>query len=499
MALLWPITQQALLSAPRPAMVDDQGTHSFMKILAGGMFVAEKIEAVTARPNVGILLPSSVAFPMALLGCWLARKCAVPFNFLLSRQELEFVIRDSGVDTILTVGPMLDFLGGPQNLPPEVRLVHIDRMDVTGLPPFRWPPATAEEDPAVILYTSGTSARPKGVVLTHGNLHANVDASISHARITQATTMMGVLPQFHSFGLTVLTLIPLYAGCRVVTSARFVPRKFVDLIRTHHPTIVVAVPSMYNALLSVKEAAAQDMRSIEMAVSGGEALPTSVSEAFRERFEVQLLEGYGLTETSPVLTWCTPWARRPNAVGTALPGVDILIVDENNRPLPPGQDGEILAYGPNITPGYYHLPEENAKAFIELPVPSGEGIERRRYFRTGDIGRLDEQGLLYITGRKKEMLKVAGEIVVPREIEEVLSQHPTVRDAAVIGVADAMRGEIPVAFVELKDGQAFDEPALRAWCRDHLAGFKVPREIRRLDALPRNPTGKVLKRSLRLD
>ncbi len=247
------------------------------------------------------------------------------------------------------------------------------------------------------------------------------------------------------------------------------------------------------------------MRSIQFAISGGEPLPDATFDAFEKRYKIRLLEGYGLTETSPILTWLNPTSFRRHSVGRALPGVDIRIVDDNNRALGPNEDGEILAAGPSIMPGYFHLDDQTRAVFIDLPAdPSiepdsnaGQQADQRRYFRTGDIGHLDDEGFLFITGRKKEMLIIGGENVFPREIEEVLNQHASVHASAVIGKADGMRGEVPVAFVELEEDAEFDEQALRTWCREHLANFKVPREIHHLDALPRNPTGKIMRRELK--
>jgi long-chain acyl-CoA synthetase len=337
-------------------------------------------------------------------------------------------------------------------------------------------------------------------MLTHGNLHSNADAAIVHAGIKRADTFLGVLPQFHSFGLTALTLIPLRIGARVVYSARFIPKKIVELVRRYRPDIVMAVPSMYGALLSVKGATPDDFTSVRLAISGGEPLPEAVYTAFLEKLNLRILEGYGLTETAPVTNWSTPQRFVRRAVGTCLPNVDEKIVDEHNRPLPAGHEGEILITGPNIMKGYYKLPGQTRDVFIDLPLETPHGrVETRRYFRTGDIGKMDADGFLFITGRKKEMLIIGGENVFPREIEEVLNKHPSVRDSAVIGRTDGLRGEVPVAFVETQDGADFDEKALRSWCRESLAGYKVPREIHAVDTLPRSPTGKILRRELKAD
>lgn len=499
MALLWPIIRMALANLNKVAVVDDRRQYTFKEILGGSLFLADQIEKLTSRTNIGMLLPTCGAMHLALLGAWMARRVAVPFNYLLTPDELAYIIEDSQVDTILTVAPMIEFLGGEQKLPSHIKLIYLEKLDFFGIPPLRWPPIIDDDELAALLYTSGTSAKPKGVMLTHGNLHANVDASIIHARITQSQIFLGVLPQFHSFGMTALTLIPLRGGCKAVYTARFIPKRIIELLREHRPSIFMAVPSMYGALLSLKEATADDFSSLKFAISGGEALPNAIFEAYLDRFKLHLLEGYGLTETSPVLNWSTPYAWKLHSVGKPLPKVKILILDENDRILPPGQDGEIVCAGPNIMKGYYRLPRQTERVFIDLEPPDQTDGRRLRFFRTGDIGKLDGDGFLYITGRKKEMLKVAGEIVYPREVEEVLNKHPAIRDSAVIGKLDGLRGEVPVAFVEVREDQTFNESAVRSWCRDKLAGYKVPREIRVVSLLPRSPTGKILKRHLRAD
>ena len=516
MSVLWPIVQQAIQSPGRVVAIDDQRRYTFGQLLGGGMFLADQIDTTTSKRHVGILLPTSGAYSMALLGAWLAKRVAVPLNYLLSPEELSYVIDDSDIDTIITVGPMLDFIGhqgvgrdaaSPGPIPDGIKLVHLDRVDFSGFPPLRWPPINTGDDLAVILYTSGTSGRPKGVMLTHGNLRSNVEAAAKHAGLTHRDTFIGVLPQFHSFGLTGLTILPLYLGAKTIYTARFVPKKLISLIRKHRPNIFVAIPSMYGALLSVKSAQPEDFKSIRLAVSGGEPLPQATFDQCRSRFEVSLLEGYGLTETSPMSNWSTPDRSRLHSVGTPLPGVTVMVVDEHDQTLSPGQEGEILISGHNIMKGYYKLPDQTRQVFVDLVPGSPEdpgGISKKRgdkvrFFRTGDIGRLDEDGYLYITGRKKEMLIIGGENVFPREIEEVLNRHASVHDSAVVGRTDSLRGEVPIAFIELEEGEVFDETALRSWCRDYLAGYKVPRDIRVIDALPRNPTGKILRRSLPRD
>ena len=493
MALLRSIFKQALLHPARTAVIDDQRTWSYGKLLGGAFFLARAIREHTDKPRVGLMLPTSGAFPAALLGCWQAGRVAVPLNYLLSKDDLHHVIADSGLDTIFTATKLLEVVG-EDAIPEGVKVVRLDKLSFKGLPPVRWPAKPKDDDLAVLLYTSGTSGRPKGVMLSHGALGSNVRAIVSHAHLDKTNRFLGVLPQFHAFGVTALTLMPLFLGAEVIYTARFVPRKLIELMRQHKPNIFIAVPSMYGALLSVKSATAEDFAPLQFAVSGAEPLSQAIFDAYQDKYDCRLLEGYGLTETAPVTNWSTPQLNRLHSVGKALPGVSNFIVDDENQLLGPDQEGEILIAGPNVMDGYWNLPEQTDEVFVQIDVP-GQG--KVKAFRTGDIGKLDKDGYLYITGRKKEMLIVGGENVFPREIEEVLNQHPSVKASAVIGKPDDMRGEVPIAFIELEDGAEFNESDIRNFVRDHIAQYKVPRDVRVVDELPRNPTGKILRRELK--
>ena len=464
-------------------MTDDQRPWRAAHLLVGALHLADEIERRSQTQTVGLLLPTSGLFPMAALAGWILGRTLVPLNYLFSREELQYVVDDCETDLIVTVGPMLDHLSFTPRAP---NIVKIDEMGFSGVPRPRWPAHPRDDDLAALLYTSGTSGRPKGVMLTHRNVRSNIWQSRRCARFTGRDTFLGVLPQFHSFGFTVLTLLPLTIGAGIVYTARFQPRRIIQMIREHRPTVLVAIPSMYNALVQAKSGGPGDLESLRFAVSGGEPLPDAVARAFEDKFAKRINEGYGLTETSPVTNICLPEEFRPHSVGRPVERLDQRVVDcESGRPLPPGHEGEIRMRGPNVMRGYFKLSDETASAFDD------EG-----YFRSGDIGRFDDEGHLYVTGRIKEMLIIGGENVFPREIEEVLNAHPDVAASAVIGARDDVRGELPIAFVELCDGATLDETALRTWCRERLAHYKVPREIRRIDELPRNPTGKILRRSL---
>jgi len=482
MELLSAIRRHLLLRPFRKVVVDDTRAWRGIDLMVVAWHLAREIERTSKAKRLGVMLPTSALFPATAIAGWTLGRTLVPLNYLLSRSDLEYVARDAGLDAVVTVGPMLDFVGGSI---PGLAEIRLDRMKFKGIPPVRFTNPLRRDDIAVVLYTSGTSGRPKGVMLSCGNIGANVRQCQAWVDFGPRDMILGVLPQFHSFGLTVLTMLPLATGARAVYTARFVPRKIVELAREHRPTALVAIPSMYNALRLLKDASPDDFASLRFAVSGGEPLPEAVFEGFKEKFGIEINEGYGLTETAPVTNWCRPVEQRRKCVGKALPGIDQRIVSPEGKVLGPNEDGEVRMKGPNIMQGYLNLPDETAAVFDE-----------HGYFKTGDMGRHDEQGFLSITGRIKEMLIIGGENVFPREIEEVLNRHPSVKDSAVIGMADGMRGEVALGFVELKEGASFDEAALKAFCREHIAGFKVPRDIRMVKELPRNPTGKIMRRKL---
>jgi len=479
----WPIIRRLLSSPARTVLTDDRRSYSGMAILVASLHIAAEIERRSHARTLGILVPTSGAFPIAALAGWMLGRVVVPLNYLLAQDELQAVIDDCGTDCVVTVGPMLEHMGYE---PRVAQLVRLDRLSFSGFPEPRWPSRANERDLAALLYTSGTSGCPKGVMLSHGNLVSNIRQFAQVVEFARRDVLMGVLPQFHSFGFTALTLAPLTLGLGAVYAARFVPHRIVRLMREHRPTYFIGIPSMYNALLGVKDASREDFASFRQLISGGEPLARDTARRFRERFGREIHEGYGLTETSPVSHVNVPGRAREGTVGMPVPDLRQRIVEPSTGiVLPPGRDGEVRLNGPNIFQGYW--------GDIEL---SRAAFDTEGFFRTGDMGRVDRDGFLSITGRIKEMMIVGGENVFPREIEEVLNDHPSVLASGVVGLADPVRGEVPIAYIELEEGADFDEPALRTHCRTRLAGYKVPRDIRVLDELPRSPTGKVLRRAL---
>lgn len=430
------------------------------------------------------MLPASSAFPATLFGTLWAGKVAVPLNFLMSPEELSGVVTDAGLDLVVTIGHFRTLVG---NL--SVRAIYLEELGLRRRLIFnllcRRPrtPKVSAEDTAVMLYTSGTTAVPKGVELTYGNLRSNALDSIKALNIDGHIRMLNILPPFHVFGLTAGVLIPVALGASVVSIPRFSPVAVIKAAEAQGISMLMAVPSMYAAILKAKSAKPDSFRSVELAVSGGEPLPESVRRGFEERFGVVLRQGYGLTETSPVVSVCTREAYKVGTVGRPIPNVQLRIASSGEYA---DGEGEILVRGPGVMKGYHHRLEETQRV-----------IDSEGWFHTGDVGRIDADGFLSITGRCKDMLIVGGENVFAREIEAALEAHEGVLQAAVIGVPDDLRGEVPVAFVIPRQGAEVAEAELRAFVKQSLAGLKVPRQVYVRADLPTGPTGKIVKRRLR--
>ncbi|TWT43708.1 Long-chain-fatty-acid--CoA ligase [Phycisphaerae bacterium RAS1] len=434
--------------------------------------------------HIGILLPTSAAAAVSIFGCWYAGLTPVPLNFMLPPDELKRIVADAGITLIVTIerfAPLAEAAGAtPLVLSGKTTLIPGE---------LAAPPADKDQT-AVILYTSGTSGDPKGVCLSFDNLVSNALACIEHAGITPDQSFLSVLPQFHSFGFTAMTVTPLLLGATVHYLPRFTPAAILDTVSEKHISVFMGVASMYGVLLGMSAAEPAMFASLRLAVSGGEPLPDSIADGFEQRFGVRIMQGYGLTETSPVATLNTPAANRHGSVGRPLPGVRVWAADEAGRDRPAGQEGELIVAGHCVMKGYHNKPETTAAALL------GDGSQDRA-LRTGDIGRVDADGYVFITGRAKEMMIVAGENVFPGEIERVLATHPAVAEAAVIGVRSERHGERPVAFVVLREAAAVDAAALQTYCRERLAGYKVPREVYFAADFPRAATGKIMKRLLR--
>jgi long-chain acyl-CoA synthetase len=483
--LLAPLLKHAREQPQHLAIVDDRGRYTYEQLAAMVSGLGFYLSTQTRQPSIGLVLPASAGFVASFYGTLAAGKAVVPINFLLGEREIAHIIRDSGIDTILTAPPL------SAKLEP-FKATGLKIIDISALPSpppgMQAPrlPAIQTSDLAVLMYTSGTSGLPKGVELTYGNLDSDVRSAIEHASLQGTHKFLGVLPLFHSTGLLATVIAPITLGSSVVYTARFSPVGTIHAIRDHAISIVAAVPSMYGAMARLKSAGPDDVKSLYAAISGGEPLPAAVREAFGHKFGVPIYEGYGLTETIGPIAFNVPGAIRPGSVGRLIPGAQARIADDDGNGLPTGQNGEIWLRGPMIMSGYHNLPEETAAAI----TPEG-------FFKSGDLGFIDSDGYLHVTGRKKDLIIIAGEKASPREIEDVLLSDPSVAEAAVLGRKDPSRGEVVVAFVTAKEGHAVKADELRDYCRQKgLVQWKIPREIRVVTELPHSPTGKVLKRLL---
>lgn len=469
------------------AVADPTRALTYKQLVRLADVMRRQVRRATERPNVGILLPSTTVFAGAFFGALWAGRTVVPLNFLLQPEELAKVVEDADIDVIFTIRHFEELASAT-----KVRKIYIEdlplkREMILSYLRFRpAPPKVNDGDTAVLLYTSGTSGTPKGVLQTYRNLRSNIDACIEAARLDGEHHFLGVLPLFHSFGITTMLLVPVRLGARVYYLPRFNPNLVIKTIREQKSTIVMIIASMYTALLRSKSAKADDLASLQYAISGGEALSPATFEAFRQRFNVEILQGYGMSEAAPVVSLSMPWAHREGKVGQPIPGVSIRAFGDDGRELADGDIGELWVKGPNVMAGYYKKPEET-KAVL---TPDG-------WYKTGDMGCVDAEGYIQITGRKKEMIIVGGENVYPREIESALEAHEAVNEAAVIGQHDPSRGEVPVAFVTLIEGANATDTELREFCRGKVAGYKVPRRVVISNDLPRGPTGKILKRELK--
>ena len=480
--LFEPLFAHADRQPQETAVIDDSGRYSYQQLAAMSAGLGMYLAAQTRQPRVGLLLPASAGFVASFYGTLLAGKTAVPINFLLGDREIGHIIKDSGVDTVVSI---------PQ-LSVRLKDTPLNVVDLTQLP--RTPPAAitpkfpqpSADDIAVLLYTSGTSGLPKGVLLTYDNLQSDVDLAISYVHLQSQHVFLGVIPLFHSFGIMAMMVAPIQLGATIVYMGRFSPVGALNAIREHKASLMFGTPSMYGAMLRLKDIKADDVKHMYAMLSGGEPLPPTLREAFRQKLGAPLYEGYGLTETSPVVSLNTPQVNKPGSVGKPLPGVHFRITDDDGNALPQGQIGEVWIKGPMVMKGYHNLPEDTTQAL------TADG-----YFKTGDLGKLDEDGFLFITGRKKDMIIVAGEKAYPREIEDVIARHPAVAEVAVVGRKDPGRGEVVVAFVVAREGQTVQGDDLREFSRQQgLAQWKVPREVMVVPDFPRSPTGKVLKREL---
>lgn len=451
--------------------------------------------------HVGLMLPNVPQFPIAYYGILKAGGVVVPMNVLLKAPEVNFYMGDSesrflivwedfagealkGIDSLTGVTKFVALKPG-SDTPPAGTKSFLELM--AGDPKFDMV-ATQGDDTAVILYTSGTTGKPKGAELTHLNLFMNAHM-VSHVfGSTPDDVTLAVLPMFHSFGQSSVMNVAIHVGGTLSLVPRFEMEKVLEVMQRDKVTVFPGVPTMFFGFLHYPGADKYDLSSLRIAVSGGAAIPGEVISAFEKRFGTTILEGYGLSETSPTATFNFSVAeRKVLSIGKPIFGVEVKIFDENDKELPVGKDhvGEIVIRGHNVMKGYWKKPEANAEAF------------KGGWFHTGDLGYVDSEGFFFIVDRKKEMIIRGGFNVYPREIEEVIYAHPAVAEAAVIGIPDERMGEEIKAVVSLKPGAKATEEEIIAFVKERVAAYKYPRTIQFVASLPKGATGKILKKELK--
>ncbi len=490
MNLATAFAQTAARCASNPALFWGENTYTYRQLqdqtlCLGGRLMREA--GIKPGDRVGLWLQNCPEFVPALFGALLAGAAVVPINNFLKPDEVNFILGDAGIDVLISEDDMAAAFAALKESRPGLRILRARDLIAGGGPtagPGRAFPERGESDLAVIIYTSGTTGHPKGAMLSHGNLLHNVESCRQVLSAVREDRFVVVLPMFHSFMLTVSVLLPLIVGGSIVLVKSLHPLKnVIQEIYQRQGTILPAVPPFFRAMLSAPLPPGLPVR---VCISGGAALPVQLLHDFNARMPIPLVEGYGLSEASPVVS-INPLRglQKPGSIGLPIPDVEMSVQDDEGRLLETGQTGEICVRGGNVMQGYWKQPAETAAAL------------RGGWLLTGDVGYRDADGYYHITDRKKDMLIVNGLNVYPREIEEVIYQLPFVREVAVIGVPDARKGEQPLAFVAPKEGEAVDEQALLRHVRNKLADYKLPKRVVVMPSLPHNATGKILKTVLR--
>jgi long-chain acyl-CoA synthetase len=462
--------------------------------------------------KVAVMSGNRPEFTIAYYGAIAAGATVVTLNSLLVADEVTYQLENSDSVGVIVepecLGPVIEAMGRLESCKWAI-LAAIDRR---GLPsearglkslgevfeefqPLESIVSAWPDDTAVVMYTSGTTGRPKGAELTHFNLWENARIVSERAFALSETevfpvgpgqTGLALLPLFHSFGQTCVQNAMLFNGAAMTYMKRFEPEQMADVIERDQVTILNAVPTIYNGLIHSSGVDPSRLKSLRFGFSGGAALALETRKEFEDLFKMQMLEGYGLTETSPVACCQNQWTPiKLGSIGRPIPGCEMRIFDLNDHEVPAGTEGEVVIRGRNIMKGYLNQPQATAE------------VMRSGWFHSGDIGKIDEDGDFYIVDRKKDMIIRGGFNVYPREVEEVLYAHPDIREASVIGIPDQHYGEEVKAVVALREGAHLTADDLIAYCKEHVAAYKYPRKIEFIEELPKGPTGKILKREIR--
>ncbi|WHY02042.1 fatty acid--CoA ligase family protein [Neobacillus sp. DY30] len=459
--------------------------------------------------HVALLLGNSPHFVISLYGALRLGATVIPVNPIYTADEIGYILNNGDVKVVVALDMAIPLAEKVHAVLPKVEKFVFCETSENGISRHNsesltlYPkmksftdvvasgdlsfkgPELKDDDTAIILYTSGTTGKPKGAMLTHKNLYSNASDVGSYLRMNDQDRVITTLPMFHVFCLTVALNAPLLSGATLLIAPKFSPKEIFELAKEYQATVFAGVPTMYNFLFQYPEGNPEDFKSLRLCISGGASLPVALLNNFEKKFTVRVSEGYGLSEASPV-TCFNPLdrPRKAGSIGTSILHVQNKIVNELGEELPAGAVGELIVSGPNVMKGYYKMPEETAAAI------------RDGWLYTGDLAKMDAEGYFYIVDRKKDLIIVGGFNVYPREVEEVLYNHPDVVEAAVLGVPDSNLGEAVKCYVVCKDPNTTEEQLLE-YCREHLAKYKVPSSIDFLEELPKNTTGKILRRALK--
>ena len=461
------------------AIVDDGRRITYAEAADGVRKFRNRLYELGIRQGdrVGLFSRNSAEFIYTYLAAASLGAICVPINFQLSPRETAYIMRDAGIKHILTFTP-LEFDDRVSFYQHDIKTFG-DKIspDAPALPAD-----FDENSPCSIIYTSGTTGNPKGAVLSHKNLIRNTEQiTILGCRAT--SKVLCVLPMYHCFGWTCCVMYALWCGAQIHVIRTFTPKEVVETIRDAAITDFYAVPSIYR--LITKIAKPNELKSLRLAMCSGTTLPLKIAQEFTDKFNIEISEGYGLSEASPIVTLTIPGEERIGSIGKAIPDEELKVIDEHGKELPAGQVGELLIRGDNVMLGYWNNPEATSAT-----------IDADGWLHTGDVVRIDADGYLYIVNRIKDMIISMGENIYPREVEELIYRFDGIKDAAVVGVEDKLRGQAGACFYVVKDGEKVDTRALKKYLQINLALYKVPREFYEIDEMPRTATGKISKRKI---
>ncbi len=457
---------------------------SFVNDVTGGLIAL----GLRNRDRVAILMSNCPEYIVLYFAILRAGGIAVPINTFLTPEEISYIINDSNCRILIYNNPFVTHIEKIKSKIPSLTSVAFGEIPKRSAEPY----TNNDDEVAVLLYTSGTTGFPKGAMLTHKNLISNARACMMAMDVSRKDKILLFLPLFHSFSFTVCVILPIMAGARIVLLESVKPfSKVINSIVKDRITLFVAVPTVYNVLSKKKipfiaRCLFKFLINIRACVSGAAALPEDTIYAFEKRFKIPLIEGYGLTEASPVVA-VNPLkgVRKPASVGPPIPEVEVIVVGEDGKKLPVGETGELLVKGPNVMKGYFNKPEET------------EAVLKEGWLYTGDMARIDEDGYIYIVDRKKDLIIVDGMNVYPREVEDLIMKHPLVEECAMVGIPDGKGSELPILFIRKKEDTVLEEMEIRSSLKGRIAQFKNPKKIIFIDEFPKTATGKIKKTELR--